>query len=234
LDTPLLSPRGRTTKLFDRFRGFRLQATYFAGKSIMDRAKCLLVKYLSCKSRARYCEAYRVIVRLTPCLLRSQCVLYYTPAQKLIYTVGGTGDQIRVAGTNLCIEFGPGLGANGRPLRVQNCRSNGAPGQRLILAGSPGEVHIRLAHGPDQCASVAGAGETTQLQSQRCASGDRNQVGELRQLPRTCMTNNLRYHSQIFDGIPNTQGVLSPYLGPSKCMQVVFNSSTLAPDQLPL
>lgn len=92
-------------------------------------------------------------------------------AQRFIYNTGAT--TIQVSGTNLCVEFGPGLGVNGRPLRVQNCRSNGAPGQRLFITD---DNHIALQNGPGQCADVTDGGESAQLQSWRCASDNINQV----------------------------------------------------------
>lgn len=97
-----------------------------------------------------------------------------SPTQQFIFNTGPT--SIRLAETNLCVEFGPGLGRNGTPLRLQECRSNGAPGQRLFITD---DDHVALRQGPGQCADVRdgrvvdGRGE---LQSWRCAADNANQV----------------------------------------------------------
>jgi hypothetical protein len=90
-------------------------------------------------------------------------------AQSFIYNNGSTA--IQVSSTNLCVEFGPGLGRNGTPLRVQTCRSNGAPGQRLFITE---DAHVALRNGPGRCADVTDA--QGPLQSWRCVSDNPNQV----------------------------------------------------------
>jgi hypothetical protein len=90
-------------------------------------------------------------------------------AQSFVYNDGST--SIRVSGTDLCVEFGPGLGRNGTPLRVQTCRANGAPGQRLVVTG---DAHVALLNGPGQCADVRNSEEP--IQSWRCVGDNTNQV----------------------------------------------------------
>ncbi|KAI5450096.1 hypothetical protein NCC49_003723 [Naganishia albida] len=92
-----------------------------------------------------------------------------SPAQQFVYTTGAT--RITVANTNYCVEFGPGLGVSGRPLRLQECRKNGAPGQQLFITD---DHHIALERGPGQCADVRN-GEGP-LQSWRCISDNTNQI----------------------------------------------------------
>ncbi|KAI5451507.1 hypothetical protein NCC49_001810 [Naganishia albida] len=93
-----------------------------------------------------------------------------SPAQQFVYTTGAT--RIQIADTNYCVEFGPGLGVNGRPLKLQECRKNGAPGQQLFITD---DHHIALERGPGRCADVRDA--VGPLQSWRCGSDDTNQVG---------------------------------------------------------
>lgn len=57
-----------------------------------------------------------------------------------------------MAGTDYCVGIGPRLGVNGRPLRIQDCRRNGAPGQRIFIID---DNHIALQNGPSQYADVA-------------------------------------------------------------------------------
>ncbi|KAI5449594.1 hypothetical protein NCC49_004524 [Naganishia albida] len=104
-----------------------------------------------------------------------------SPTQQFIFNTGPT--SIRLAETNLCVEFGPGLGRNGTPLRLQECRSNGAPGQRLFITD---DDHVALRQGPGQCADVTdgrvvdGRGE---LQSWRCAADNANQIFSFEEVP---------------------------------------------------
>ncbi|KAI5449833.1 hypothetical protein NCC49_004044 [Naganishia albida] len=97
-------------------------------------------------------------------------------SQSFIYNEGAT--SIQVSGTDLCVEFGPGLGRNGTPLRLQTCRRNGAPGQRLFVTG---DSHVALQNGPGQCADVSDA--QGPLQSWRCVSDNTNQVSNA---PQKC------------------------------------------------
>lgn len=96
-------------------------------------------------------------------------------SQRFVYNTGATA--IQVADTNFCVEFGPGLGVNGRPLRIQTCRQNGAPGQRLFITD---DNHVALQNGPGQCADVTDGGDSAQLQSWRCDADNINQVSYLR------------------------------------------------------
>ena len=100
-----------------------------------------------------------------------------SPSQSFIYTAGPT--SIQVAGTNLCVEFGPGLGRDGTPIRVQTCRRNGAPGQRLYITD---DAHVALQNGPGKCVDVTNAARS--LQSWQCGSGNTNQVSGLRSRSR--------------------------------------------------
>lgn len=96
-----------------------------------------------------------------------------SPAQQFIYNIGPT--FIRLANSSLCVEFGPGLGVSGRPLRLQTCGGNGAQGQQLLIDGPK----IRLRSGPRQCADVTGGLIQLgigRLQSWRCINGSPNQV----------------------------------------------------------
>lgn len=96
-----------------------------------------------------------------------------SPPQQFVYNTDTTA--IRLANTDLCVEFSSGRGANGHPLRIQNCRSKGPPGQRLVVDGD----RIRLQKGPGLCADVKdgvvvdGVGR---LQSWRRVEGNNHQV----------------------------------------------------------
>ncbi|KAJ9092700.1 hypothetical protein QFC20_007301 [Naganishia adeliensis] len=95
-------------------------------------------------------------------------------AQQFLCTTGAT--TIQLANTELCVEFGPGLRKNGRPLHVEKCRAKGAPGQRLFITE---DNHIALENGPGQCADVKDgdvADGVGKLQSWRCASDNVNQI----------------------------------------------------------
>jgi hypothetical protein len=106
--------------------------------------------------------------RIVSLARRADCIFNSSSQQ---FAVDGDPLQIAVAGTNLCVEIGPGLGANGRPIRIQTCRRNGAPGQRLIIdSADERNIRIRLQNGPNQCVDATGGGESAQLQSWRCAS----------------------------------------------------------------
>ncbi|KAJ9113597.1 hypothetical protein QFC20_001949 [Naganishia adeliensis] len=71
-----------------------------------------------------------------------------SPPQQFVYNTDTTA--IRLANTDLCVEFSSGRGANGHPLRIQNCRSKGPPGQQLVVDGD----RIRLQKGPGLYADV--------------------------------------------------------------------------------
>lgn len=149
--------------------GKTLPADPFAGPSKADRA---LDQKSACKSSFQCLRT-----RADLCIASPSATCDDDSVQSFIYNEGST--SVQVSGTNLCVEFGPGLGRNGTPLRLQNCRSNGAPGQRLFINTADG--HISLENGPGQCADVRDA--EGPLQSWRCISDNTNQVSRADWLP---------------------------------------------------
>ncbi|KAJ9092485.1 hypothetical protein QFC20_005949 [Naganishia adeliensis] len=104
-----------------------------------------------------------------------------SPIQQFILNPGPT--HIQLLNTSLCVEFGPGLGRNGTPLRLQNCRGRGAPGQRLFITD---DNHIALQNGPGQCADVRDGkvvDDVGELQSWRCAADNTNQIFSFDDVP---------------------------------------------------
>jgi hypothetical protein len=126
-------------------------------------------------------------------------------SQSFVYNNGST--SIQVNGTDLCVEFGPGLGRSGTPLRVQTCRSNGAPDQRLIITD---DNHVALQNGPGQCADVRNA--EGPLQSWGCASDNTNQVStEFHRVTRgVSHSHTAFFRSSSLEGLP------SPFQGSFK------------------
>lgn len=123
----------------------------------------------------RLSASFSLHIKLTGCVYHySSTCQADSPIQQFIFNPGPT--QIQLLNTSLCVEFGPGLGRNGTPLRLQQCRGKGAPGQRLFITD---DNHIALQNGPGQCADVRDGkvvDDVGELQSWRCAADNTNQV----------------------------------------------------------
>ncbi|KAI5451079.1 hypothetical protein NCC49_001957 [Naganishia albida] len=97
-----------------------------------------------------------------------------SPSQQFLYTTGPT--TIQLSNTDLCVEFGPGLGKNGTPLRLDKCCEKGAPGQRLFITA---DNHIALEGARGQCADVKDGAVVDgmgKLQTWRCSADNINQI----------------------------------------------------------
>lgn len=109
---------------------------------------------------------------LTPDIFRAACD--NSPSQQFLYTTGST--SIQLSNTDLCAEFGPELGKNFTPLRLDKCCEKGAPGQRLFITA---DNHIALEGARGQCADVKDGAVVDgmgKLQTWRCSAENINQV----------------------------------------------------------
>lgn len=161
-----------------------------------------------------FSEGYRLFVKSC----RAACD--DSPSRQFIYTTGAT--SIRLTNTDLCVEFGPGLGKSGTPLKLEKCRTKGAPGQRLSFTE---DNHVTVEKGPGQCADVKDgdvADGWGKLQSWRCASDNPNQAS------LTCLhrSGDIVAEAVIYlvaDLYSSTQSLYRPLASDtSLCLQVLF------------